>query len=293
MYNLRYHIVSIVAVFLALALGLVLGGLIGDQTSSLQSNLANNITQQLSQIRDEDALVKTESSRLTNFGNESVTLLTAGRLQGKTILLIGATGLENKQATQVLQQAGAKVVVAALDASRYKAGEKNLQSAQLADSLKAQYKQNNDLSALAAGFADEWSVTATSTPASLVSAGPAQRPVTAALQNDGILKLSVDPETLEHFDGVVNIAQGAKDAPDSFGLTLMQAFDHKGVAAIAAQMSDSSSTLGSAVVGLDLSATDLLGTPMGDWTVVAVLDGAPRVPYGTLDGASRLYPPVK
>lgn len=293
MYNLRYHIVSIVAVFLALALGLVLGGLIGGNSgSSLQKNLADNIVQKVNQISDENAKVNAENQHLTAFGTDSLALLSKDRLTGSSVLVIGAQGDASKHAIQVLQEAGALVTVADINASRYKADNKNLASVKLVNNLKTHYKQTNDLDALAAGFAAEWSRTTTATAESTAQASA--RPVTAALQSDGILKLSGDVPTTTSLDGVIDVALGDKDAPDSFGLKLAQAFDKQNTPTIIAQMSDTTSTLGQTAAGMNLGVTDLFGTPMGDWTVIAVLDGtAPRATYGTLDGADQIYPPLK
>jgi len=300
MYNLRYHIVSIVAVFLALALGLVLGGLIGDKSgTALQTNLASGIQQQLSQIRDESTKVSAANTRLTSFGNDNLALLSKDRLTGNTILIIGAQGDASKHATQILEQSGALVVTADINAGRYKADDKSLESAKLVAGLKARYKQTDDLAALAAGFAAEW-MTTPATPAPTTGTGapttttvaPA-RPVTKALQDDGILKLSGDVPTTTSLNGVVDVALGDKDVPDSFGLTLAQAFNKQNTPTIVAQMDGVTSTLGSTAAGMHLGVTDLLGTPMGDWTVIAVLDGAPAATYGALDGADQVYPPVK
>ncbi|MCL2654941.1 MAG: copper transporter [Coriobacteriia bacterium] len=307
MYNLRYHIVSIMAVFLALALGLVLGGLIGDKSnSSIQASLVSGISQQLSQIREESAQVNTANERLTAFGTDSLTLLSKDRLTGDTVLVIGASGAANKHVTQVLQQAGALVVVADINESRYKADDKNSASVKLVADLKTRYKQTDDLKALAAGFAAEWSKkapaptggtggtggAATAATTTATSTPPA-RPVTAALQSDGILKLSGDITEKFALDSAVDIALGAKDAPDSFGLQLAQAFSQQNTPTIVAQMDGATSTLGSTAAGLNLGVTNQLGNPMGDWTVIAVLSGAPATTYGTLDGADQVYPPVK
>ncbi|MCL2881507.1 MAG: copper transporter [Coriobacteriia bacterium] len=296
MYNLRYHIVSIVAVFLALALGLVLGGLIGDRaTSSLQSNLADNISQKFNQISEESAQVKSANDRLTSFGADNLALLTKDRLTGDTVLLVGAQGDASKHTSQLLQQAGALVVVADINASRYKAGDTNLESAKLVDELKTRFKLTDDLDALAVGFAAEWAPAASGTTGATASPAPAPaRPVTAALQHDGILKLSGDITTTASLDSVVDVALGENNAADPFGLQLAQAFNAQKTPTITAQMDGATSTLGSDAAGKGLGATDLLGTPMGDWTVIAVLDGsAPAATYGTLDGADQVYPPVK
>ena len=52
MYNVRYHIASLVSVFLALALGLVLGGLIVDKTpTTSQSSLVTGLKQEFETLR--------------------------------------------------------------------------------------------------------------------------------------------------------------------------------------------------------------------------------------------------
>jgi len=294
MYNLRYHIVSIVAVFLALALGLVLGGLIGDKaTSTSQAGLVSSITDQFRATREESARVSDENKRLNAFGADALTSMTKGSLTGKTILVIGAQGNASKYTTQLLQKAGATVLTADIKADAYQASNKGLASVKLTSDLKTQFKADDDLTALAQGFAAEWSIPTTAAVDLQGAEGLAPHPVTDALQTDGIVKLSGGGADINQIDGVVDVALKGKDAPDAFGLTLAQAFKKQNVPAIVVQEDASTATLATAAVEQNLCATNLLMTPPGDWTVVAVLNGADQAPYGTLSGADQLYPPVR
>ncbi|MCL2332766.1 MAG: copper transporter [Actinomycetia bacterium] len=294
MYNLRYHIVSIVSVFLALALGLVLGGLIGNKTpAAIQSGLIKSVNQAAQKAREERDQAVAENTRLTTFGQDSLALLTKGRLQGKTVLVLGAQGDGNKRVIDLLGQAGARAVVADLQSDHYSATDKNSATSKLVADLKTRYKQTDDLAALAAGFSAEWTRAGTTSVTGPGTSGAAARPVTAALQKDGILTMSGDTGGVLVFDGVVDVATGSKNTADGLALQLALAFDRHDVAVIVAQMSGETSTLGPEGAKLELSATDLLGTPPGDWTVVAVLGGAEPAIYGTLQGATQAYPPLK
>ncbi len=297
MYNLRYHIVSIVAVFLALALGLVLGGLIGGEgPSALQTGLANDILRSNSETRAQSAQVRDENKRLTAFSNDTLGPLIQGRLNGRTILVIGAQDGASKHAVDLVETAGGAAVIAELDVTQYQADDQNLKSVTLASELKQRYKVDDDLSALAAGLAAEWAAPgAANTTGTQGVAVPVTHPVTAALQADGILKLSGDASSsMKEVDGVINVALAPKGAdPDSFALTVSQAFKEKGTAVIAAQGVKDTNKLGSVAAERGLCATNLFDSPIGDWTVVAVMGGAEQATYGTLDGAAQIYPSIK
>src|SRR5574340_14803 len=106
MYNLRYHIASLVAVFLALSVGLILGtvvaerGMITDQATALVSDLQ----QRFDEISAENEQLQAGMERDRAFAEEVVPTLTAGNLQGRNVFIfVGPDGA-----------ADADVVVAAL-----------------------------------------------------------------------------------------------------------------------------------------------------------------------------------
>ncbi len=113
MISFRYHVVSLVAIFLALALGIVVGttALSGPITKDLRSQL--NDTKQ--QRNDLAAQVKTLQGRVDNAGEFASTYgaqVVAGTLKGKKVLIIALPGTPSEERTGVSQQitaAGGKV----------------------------------------------------------------------------------------------------------------------------------------------------------------------------------------
>ncbi|MEU1727453.1 copper transporter [Actinomadura sp. ATCC 39365] len=113
MIDFRYHVVSIVAIFLALAVGIVLGTTLL-QDPALKS--AQELTAQLTKTKDE-LRVQIDQLQGREAGNDafvaSVTpKLVAGELTGQRVLLVeapGSTTTFREAEQQVLEEAGAEV----------------------------------------------------------------------------------------------------------------------------------------------------------------------------------------
>lgn len=113
MISFRYHLVSIVAVFLALALGIVVG------TTALSGPITKDLRNQLNDTKKQrDALAaqtKTLQGQVDDAGQFAATYgsqLVAGRLSGKKILLValpGATSGMRDGVSRQLSAAGAKI----------------------------------------------------------------------------------------------------------------------------------------------------------------------------------------
>jgi hypothetical protein len=112
--SFRYHVVTIVAVFLALAIGLLGGAAfvqpalqeqLQDQTDRLRNDLEDR-TQQIGDLRDQVAA-------LDGFAESVMPYLTSGALTGTPVVLVTQTGVEDEvlaQAQTALASAGARVV---------------------------------------------------------------------------------------------------------------------------------------------------------------------------------------
>ncbi|MRR13156.1 hypothetical protein EG835_12025, partial [bacterium] len=118
MYNLRYHIASLVAVFLALAVGLLLGsvvaerGMITEQTASLVDDLERRFDE-ISATNDQLS-VSLERDRA--FAEASVQPLVAGNLEGaRVVVLVGTGRVDGMNAvTDVIAQAGGTATTVSL-----------------------------------------------------------------------------------------------------------------------------------------------------------------------------------
>ncbi len=122
MIDFRYHLVSIVSIFLALAVGIVLGAGplkedIGNTLTSEVTRLREDRTQLRSQLEDAD---KAASAR-DDFTEASNKSLLAGRLQDTSLTVVVLPGADAnlvKATTSTLASAGAKIgsTVTVLDA---------------------------------------------------------------------------------------------------------------------------------------------------------------------------------
>jgi hypothetical protein len=111
--NFRYHVVSLTAVFLALAVGLVLG------TAALNGPVADKINSQVNglrntngQLRDQVSELKTRAASQNEFVNEVAPTLLAGRLAGRSVLVLSGPTADTDDRDRVvamLKTAGATV----------------------------------------------------------------------------------------------------------------------------------------------------------------------------------------
>jgi hypothetical protein len=120
--DFRYHLVSIISIFLALAVGIVLGA------GPLKEDIGNTLTSEVNRLREDKAALRTEldaatkgaraRDEFTSAGNRS---LLAGRLQDTTIAVIVLPGADSavvRSTTDTLTAAGATIgsTVTVLDA---------------------------------------------------------------------------------------------------------------------------------------------------------------------------------
>ncbi|HEV7147298.1 MAG TPA: copper transporter [Pedococcus sp.] len=113
MIDFRYHLVSIVSIFLALAVGIVLGA------GPLKEDIGNTLTSEVKNLRDDKAALRAELDSATkgnqardDFTAASNRTLLSGRLTGTTVSVVvlpGAEGALVKSTTDTLTAAGAKI----------------------------------------------------------------------------------------------------------------------------------------------------------------------------------------
>ncbi len=113
MVDFRYHVVSIVAVFLALAVGIVLGTnvLSGDVLASLKAE-TSQLRKEKQDLRDELTADKAQVGNYAAFAQLAEPTLVAGQLSGQRIVMVLAPGASKDLRDQVaksLVMAGARV----------------------------------------------------------------------------------------------------------------------------------------------------------------------------------------
>ncbi|MCL2402675.1 MAG: copper transporter [Coriobacteriia bacterium] len=111
MYNMRYHLASLIAVFLALSIGLLLGGLLAESTpETVHDTLLEGIERDIAQTRETNERVLAENILAFTFADMLLDGFTADRLEDYTILLLGEEGQELQLAVDSLESAGARVI---------------------------------------------------------------------------------------------------------------------------------------------------------------------------------------
>jgi hypothetical protein len=112
MINFRFHIVSLIAVFLALALGIVMGATvvnraIVDRLNSRIDTVENNANKR----KAESDQLRGEVGQLQQYIDGTKDFAVAGRLNGVAVATIATRGVDGdavKQTVQLAQQAGAR-----------------------------------------------------------------------------------------------------------------------------------------------------------------------------------------
>jgi hypothetical protein len=112
--SLRYHVVTIVAIFLALAIGLLAGSAFVQP--ALQEELQNRTDAaeaRAEELRGDIDDLRTEIAGLGAFADAVVPMLTQGKLAGTPVVLVTQTGVEDSvlaQAQSALANAGANLL---------------------------------------------------------------------------------------------------------------------------------------------------------------------------------------
>jgi Copper transport outer membrane protein, MctB len=111
--DFRYHLVSIVAVFLALAVGIVVG------STALKPGVTKALTaasthekKQIDSLLAQQRALKQQASSDQNFAQAAASRLLPGLLTGEDVVIVDAPGADSHTTsgiTTALQQAGAKV----------------------------------------------------------------------------------------------------------------------------------------------------------------------------------------
>lgn len=97
MINLRYHIVSLVAVFLALALGIVMGSTVIDR--AIVDGLRNRVdavNKRANGIDNDNKTLRGQLDTMRGFAEQASDQLVQGRLKGVPVLIVTVQGVDRK-----------------------------------------------------------------------------------------------------------------------------------------------------------------------------------------------------
>jgi hypothetical protein len=124
MFDFRYHLVSLAAVFIALAVGILLGaaisGKLGDAEDALMKDRVKSLSDQLTQERSRSDIIERRSEAAQELLGDAYPALMANRLEGKgfAVLFLGAVDGSVRSAMERAladANAGSPVRLVALD----------------------------------------------------------------------------------------------------------------------------------------------------------------------------------
>jgi hypothetical protein len=150
MFDFRYHLVSLAAVFIALAVGILLGaaisGKLGDAENALMKDRVKSINDQLTQERARSDIIEQRSEAAQELLTDAYPALMANRLEGKgfAVLFLGPVDGSVRSALERAladADAGSPVRLVALDSP---VDPQELDSALQGDELLAQYAEGGD-----------------------------------------------------------------------------------------------------------------------------------------------------
>jgi len=284
MYNLRYHVASLVAVFLALTVGLLLGTVVAERGTFDEGSRAmvEELQRQFEALQAENTQLSTDLDRAAAFGEDAASALVAGRLRGTTVAVVVNAGRGNglSELIDVLEQTDATPVVYTLEASALGLGESVPEGlpALIGGEFAAQGSgpaSQEFVDAVAARLAEEWT-----------SAG--SRPVTKLLVGRGVLSVRGGAEA-PAADACVSMS-AFNGEPDPFARAVLAAFDDSGRFAVAAEASTQETDVAADAADEGLSAVDHVDTPQGTVSLVWLLTGDEDGYLGYGSGAKAPYP---
>jgi hypothetical protein len=150
MFDFRYHLVSLAAVFIALAVGILLGaaisGKLGDAENALMKARVKSVSDQLAQERNRSDIIERRSEAAQELLTDAYPALMANRLaeKGFAVLFLGPVDSSVRSAverTLADADAGSPVRLVALDSP---VDPQELDSALQGDELLAQYAEGGD-----------------------------------------------------------------------------------------------------------------------------------------------------
>ena len=106
MINFRFHLISLIAVFLALAVGVVMGyGVLGQPTVDTLQDRVNDVEARANSIKRDNAALRDENNRLSDglmrVGDFAVT----SRLDNATIVPVAVRGVDEDRVAETVRLA--------------------------------------------------------------------------------------------------------------------------------------------------------------------------------------------
>lgn len=279
MYNFRYHLASLIAVFLALTVGLLLGTIVVERgmLDRQREAIVRSLQQEFESLDAENDELRTALTASEGLAESLLAAAVDGVLANRIVLVVANTGRAEGLAdvTAVIEGAGGTPVTVLLEAPAL--GLDDPQVAAAVTAIVGPADADDLLARTASALFAEWG-------------SPVQaRPLTDALTEAGVLRVDEAFRTEESAYAAVTIAH-IDGAPDEGGLALASAFAQAGRPAGGAQTYTSETGTAAAAADAGLSAVSHVGTPAGTYSLTWVLSGQATGHFGTRENADAPWP---
>ena len=278
MYNLRYHIASLVAVFVALAVGLLLGSIVSEAgvISSQRTALVSGLQAEFDALRSDAKTLGATNAALSSFATDAVPPIVNGVLAGRTgIVIAGPDDADTAaRASEAVRLAGGNVALATFTTPGLSLGDPSVATAVAKDlGLTA---SSIDTTQIVDSLAAEWS-----------TAG-APRPVTKALVAAGGLKLEgLTATATVSGTAVTAVFDGT---PDPWAIRLATKMTDNSRYAVGVDTTAHVGGSAQAAKAAGLSGVDDVDTALGRVSFAWVLSGRASGLFGESDGATARFP---
>jgi hypothetical protein len=315
MINLRYHIVSLVAVFLALGLGIVMGSTVIDRVTvdALNNNL-DDVRRSVGTIREENRRLGDQVKQGQDFAVTTRDELLRGHLRNIPVMVVAVAGIDRRPVDAVRQAlVGAQATMEGtiwFTSKMRLANDGDVRALATALDLpltSPEVVRRQALAKVAAAretaSADAGPLAALQNAGFLTYEGPPPTTTTSGAQpaTTGTIPSSLASLPLANTRYLVVSGAGAEVGDDVVAVPLVQAYAQASGRVVAAESGVDSDGGRAVFVGLlrgdpafgRLSTVDNIESPMGQSAAVLALEdlGVPRFGhYGVGPGAQRILP---
>jgi hypothetical protein len=298
MFDFRYHLVSLAAVFIALAVGILLGaaisGKLGDAEDALMKDRVKSMSDQLTQERARSDIIERRSEAAQELLTDAYPALMANRLEGKgfAVLFLGPVDGGVRSALERAltdADAGSPVRLVALDTP---VDPQELDSALQGDELLAQYAEGgDDFGALGEALGSDL-IEGDGTPlwTALSSRLIEERSGTTSIPVDGVIVVQTwhEPDSQGDVD-----QQSRTRATESLFEGLMRGLENSSLPIVGVQTTGAEADL-ALFRQQGVSSVDDVDTLAGRLALALLLQGAQPGHYGVKDSASDgVTPPIE
>ena len=285
MFDLRYHVASLAAVFLALVIGILVGVGIADRGLVDKAN-THLLRQEVASLRSQlDRASKTskrsarEQAAAQSYINETYPVLVRNRLRGRRVAVVFVGRVDNGLSSTIeraLTDSGA--VQVRVRALKMPIDDKALDTKLAAQPDDQDYIGNAQLDRLGKALGDE-----------LVSGG--DTPLWNTL-SESLVEYQVG-SSKQQVDGVIvaRTVPPQRDGTSRFLLGLYEGLSSAGLPAIGVEASDAASSAVPVYRKAGLSSVDDVDKPAGRLALVLLLAGSLNGQYGFKASADDVLPP--